>query len=443
MPILTSLWDSVRPNIRRLTGEMAAIAGGQFLAALAGLLGARIITEMVSPDVLGRASLLTGLAALASSVLITPYSLYAMRAFSESAKDNGRKTFVAYVRKVTGRLFLVGLLPFLALIYGFEWYRGSNDLLMVLLMLVFFVTLGWATIERSLLIADRLHVRASILTVAEKWLTLAGIVLGVSLLGDNTRGYYIGIVALLVPGLILHHLFLKPSYADGSAAPPTPAIADKWKHDAWKFALPLAPMGLIGWVTATGNRYVLAGLESDFQVGLFAICFGLVGQPFTLVGGTLSRFFRPIWFAANENGDDAKEQKIIVSYLLLSAAVAGLGVVLFYALEDVIINLLLAEPYRAGARSILLWLAGGFALHIMAWVFEVGLHTERKTRSLTVIQTISAATNISLCFYLIPRLGLQGVAYAIALTHGLQFLTSAAAYFLARRDRPPRTAQKT
>ena len=68
---------------KKLLGEGVWVATGQFLVALATLLGVRLLTEVISPAVYGSVALIIGLAALGQNLFSSPLLNAAYRFYAE------------------------------------------------------------------------------------------------------------------------------------------------------------------------------------------------------------------------------------------------------------------------------------------------------------------------------------------------------------------------
>ncbi len=428
------LWDRARAI--RLAREISAITGGQLLTAVGAIVGVRLVTELISPALMGFAGLLTGLIALAAGVFITPFSLFVMRGFAQAVQCGKQDWFVRFARRSMGRIILTLAIPFALCVLGVQASRREIDIPTVFLMVLHLGVAAAFTLERTLLIADRLQARTSLISIAEKWLTFAGIAAGALLLGESAFSYFAGSLCLLCLALALFYWVAQPTYptSNDSSSRDRLETAAGWKRDAYSYALPLMPLGVISWFTSTGNRYILAALQNDRQLGAFIVCYGLAGQPFMMLSGLLSRFFRPIWFAAEERSDRHRARRIMWLYLALVTSSSLLGLILFHLLGNQLIPYVLARPYRQGALGIMMWVAAGYAALAVASIFEVALYAEKRTSTITLAHVATAGVYLVLSLGLISRNGATGAAQAVCLSYLGHLVIISSLYWRRRVD---------
>ena len=68
------------------------------------------------------------------------------------------------------------------------------------------------------------------------------------------------------------------------------------------------PLALLGWVISLSDRYVLAGLTSPVQTGIYAAGYGLASTPFIMLDQFLALTLRPVYFDAVGQRDRRRER---------------------------------------------------------------------------------------------------------------------------------------
>ncbi len=81
-----------------------------------------------------------------------------------------------------------------------------------------------------------------------------------------------------------------PAIRDSADAEPVEAA--HWPREARNFAIPLAGMGLFGWILNVGDRYILAYSVSMDDVGRYAAVYGLIAAPMAALVMMTSRFLK-------------------------------------------------------------------------------------------------------------------------------------------------------
>ncbi len=82
-------------KIRRLSGEAFVVVGSQAIAALAGLVGLRFITTLLSRESFGELSLAMTAISLIQLVFTKPFSSAVRRLYAVSVEENKLKHFPA------------------------------------------------------------------------------------------------------------------------------------------------------------------------------------------------------------------------------------------------------------------------------------------------------------------------------------------------------------
>jgi O-antigen/teichoic acid export membrane protein len=100
-------------------------------------------------------------------------------------------------------------------------------------------------------------------------------------------------------------------------------------------------------------------------------------------------------------------------------------------LRNQIGSLLLAEHYR-GAIKLMPWIALGYCLLVISYVFEKACYAYKRTKAVLYIQISGAIASICIAIPLVYYWGLQGAAVAVPLYFGIQLLVS---IHMARRVR--------
>ena len=206
-----------------------------------------------------------------------------------------------------------------------------------------------------------------------------------------------------------------------------------WKVD-WvaarklmQFGSPFIFVGLAFWLFGSMDRWLLAGMTSMDEVGIFS-----VGQRFASVILFVSMAFGQAWspLAIKIRADHPQNYRAlyvdILLMLLCAMTILGGGISLF-ATE--LVAWLMPVDYH-GAGLVLAALALGLVLQSSMQVTAMGISLENKTYLFARLSWLAAALNLLLNLAMIPTLGALGAAVATSLCY--LFLTSAYLYFTQR-----------
>jgi len=117
------LWKVLKANSYHI--DIAAIVIGQGASTLGVLIGLRLVTEVVRPEIFGEVKLILGIITFLSGVFVTPFCQFVMRRIHNFERQ-ARPLFERQSRRHLGGLLgLLGLFLAVGLnIYGFS--RGKT-----------------------------------------------------------------------------------------------------------------------------------------------------------------------------------------------------------------------------------------------------------------------------------------------------------------------------
>jgi O-antigen/teichoic acid export membrane protein len=211
-------------------------------------------------------------------------------------------------------------------------------------------------------------------------------------------------------------------------APPEPSDAEL-AAAVRRYAWPLAPLAVFGWLSGMGDRYVIAGLLSLHDAGLYAAACGLASRPFLMLGGIVELTMRPVLQNAVAVGDAALIARAKTTWLLVIACGATFGVICFVLLSGWAGRLLLAEQYRS-ATALMPWIALGYALYNMATVYTRFCYAFDDTKAVSSIVVCGTLLGVAVMVPAIYFGALFGAGYSVPVGFGAQLIL---AFVLARR----------
>lgn len=425
--------------IRQLRRHRAANDGfwvilGQGSGILAALVSVRVMTELLQPSDFGLMTLLIGISALGLGVAANPRLQALMRFYpdcvrggrlvqlrGQSGKDISK--YVAWTSFAVCALWLSG-----SSILGGQWYTGF-------LIAGLLVTDAARTFELSLLSAARRHKDVSIITIADAWFRPLMAFASVSVFGASADaaifGYIVAAMLVLVPMKITLRLEGLEEHAE-LITRPTESNADPISVLLRRYALPLAPLAIFGWLSGMGDRYVIGGMLGLEQAGLYAAAYGLASRPFLALFGVIETTARPILQNAIAHDDMAAIFRVKRKFILVTICGATLGVLCFIALAPFMVSLFLAKEYHV-AGELIPYIALGYALYMISCVFARFCYAFDDTRSVLLLTIAGAAVGL---FTMIPAIyywGLVGAALAVPARFFVESLISYLASVRAQR----------
>ncbi|GAB4174000.1 MAG: hypothetical protein Fur0039_15750 [Rhodocyclaceae bacterium] len=404
---------------RRIAAEAAWVLAGQSAAALATLVGLRVITELVSPAVYGAVVLALGVVALAHGLAAGPLMQAVLRFYPDLAHEGGD----AWLRRATvcalRRPMIVALLA-LALA-GLGWLVVEpRDVWLVLTSLALFTAEVARSVEVTFLNAARRQRAMAVLVSADAWLRPCMAVVFVWTCGASSAavvaGYFAGCLMALAGLHVARQRFeANANHGAGAPATPEPLVIRR----LWTYALPLTALPLIGWVSGQADRYLIGGMVGVASAGLYAALYGLASKPFLLLSASIELALRQPYYARVSADDAAGERRVLTAWLVAvvaGSAVLWLAFLLFHA---EIASLVLAAEYRAHS-ALMGWIAAGYVLLAAAQVMERVCYAHHDTRGVVWIQAAGAALSVIVAAPLVYRYGIQGAAWAVPGYFGAQ-----------------------
>ncbi len=297
------------------------------------------------------------------------------------------------------------------LIYG--WADGVLVCLLVLLVIVDVAR----TQGMALLNAARAQRAFGMWSVAEAWgrplmAWLAVSVFGVSIHGVMAAFFLLSVITLLVMWRFVPH-------EQGEQLPPSP----KLKNEFWKYTLPLLPLGVIGWVSGLGDRYIIGALMTPADVGMYAAIYALASRPMLMLGTIVEATIRPAYQQAviGKDWENARQYLVTWSILIFLFSALALGIAIIG--NDWLAKILLGEAYRHVAY-LFPWIVTGYAFLIFSNIPRRICLANGRTKRVLVLDVIVAVLSIITGYVLVSWLGLVGAAIAVPIYFSARLVIS-------------------
>ncbi|HVO47242.1 MAG TPA: lipopolysaccharide biosynthesis protein [Steroidobacteraceae bacterium] len=421
--------------MKRSLREAVGLALGTSVTALGTLVGVRVLTQFLPPSGYGALSLIMGVSVLAISLVSTPLTQAAIHFYPSVATDGSPRLILQSLLRCTIRMapwiLAGGLLA--ALIY-MEW--GGGTLTLTALATALLAADCWRAANLSLLNAARRHLRYVAWTFLDAWgRPLAGAA-AVFAVGPSVTAVLAAYVIVSVTLLLAFSIGLWPATANATRTPATGApygnsadLPNPLDARMWSYALPLIPLGVIGWASNLGDRYVIAGVLSVADAGLYAAVYGLASAPFMMVGGTVELALRPIHQTAVAAGNQARANFILRAWVTAVSAVCGLGVLVLAVGHREVAAVCVGAAYRQ-ASGLMPWIGLGYAIRSVSYVFERVSYAYARTHRVLVTQLWAVVATVVATPAGVLLAGLKGAAMAVPVYFTVQCLV---AVVLARR----------
>jgi O-antigen/teichoic acid export membrane protein len=403
----------------RFRSEALWVVAGQALTAIGTLLGVRLLTQFLPPAQFGVVSLTLGMSVLAGNLVASPLTQAAIHFYPKYGAGRLyelRDSLLRCFRRFTPWVVMAALIG----AAGFS-LSGRGSPWLALLVLLLFAVECWRTSGLSLLNAARLQRRYGLWMASDAWLRPLAATAAVLVAGRLPAA---ALAAYVLAGATLCCLWSRNIWP---ARDPQPVVREQARaldSAMWSYAAPLIPLGLLGWVTSLGDRYIIGGVLSVADAGLYAAVYGLAYSPFMIVNGAAEQALRPVYQSAVSHRNYTHAARLLRLWLGSVAAVCAIGVVLFTAGHELIARFLVSPAYRQ-ASWLMPWIALGYAIRAISYVFERVCYAFGRTWRVLAIQVCGAAAALTVTPVAVLGFGLKGAAIAVPFCFSLQCLMAA------------------
>lgn len=412
-------WKFLAWRHRKSFGDAVWLIIASGATVVGTLAGNRLITEYAAPNVFGQISLLLAVVSFLRMLVFYPVGQSAYRFYADVALTSEvglLRQEVKFLLSMAVSIMVMGLLAI-----GLAWSLlvGTHYLLFIMLA-AFFALEVFRSMECILLQAARRQRTYAIFRVLEQLLIPSSVV-GCILLFGATPTVLLG--GQLFASVLLLGLFLALVEREGIRSPAGSRLEQRrLREDLLRFALPLVPLVVIGKITNVGDRFILGGLLSVSDLGIYVAMYGLASQPFIMANGIIDKIIAPSYFRTVARDDHDAEKKILRCRLWVTIGICLAGWILLCMFKEVLVRYLVGREYRVG--SVLIpWIALGYAINAVSQVYQSRCRAYKQTRLELTIESSGAVASVITEFAMIPLLGLSGAAMAIPAYFGVQLLT--------------------
>jgi O-antigen/teichoic acid export membrane protein len=392
----------VAAYLKRLVSSLAAYQLADIVSKLIAVVLLPVYTRYIHPSGYGVIELLAN-GVILISIIARFGMIEAFLRFYFTDEDQARRD--ALVRRTVAFLLVattivsVGLLLFAAPLSQIVLsHRDPGIFRVAVLGLWSFTNLELA--YALLRVDERLRLYA-VASLSNVFLTVAGTVILVIVVGDGPRGYLLA--NYTVTTLVLFALWFKLRHR----LAPRPAAADRMAV-LLRFGLPTVPAEASVYLLSIVDRYYIFHDRSPRLAGLYSISIKLAGAVAFIVRA-FQYAWPPLAYSVTDDAQAARLYGLVTTYYLL---ISG-WVVAALALEGRWILRLLTAPSYFGAYKALPWVALGWALYGLWVVFLTIAGRAKVTIRNFAAALVGLAANVILLLVLVPSMGLAGAGLAL------------------------------
>ncbi|TZG11393.1 lipopolysaccharide biosynthesis protein [Comamonas thiooxydans] len=395
-------------------------------AGIGQLIGIRFLTEISPAEIFGRYSLILGLIILIANGFVNPTMQAVFTYYPKFSQSGEVHDLWEIAQGQVSRLlfFLSPVLLIIAIVCLIFDYLTIIDLFFVI-FLIFFEVLRLEHV--TFLNAKRSHKVSSIWIVLDSWLRpLFGA--GFVYIFESSLTF---LLAGSLAGAVISYFFVK-SFLDKEfkLRIVKPKNEDNsLNKEIWLYTLPLLPLGIIGWISGMSDRYIIGGLLSATDVGLYVAIYSLASKPILMMGSVIESAVRPVYVSAVIERNFRQQNKYILSWSALIIVGVSIAFFVAYFFQSYIARVFLGESYR-DVSHLLPWIIAGNGLLVLSYVANRICYTHKNTRAILVTEFYGALISVGVGIIFIYRYGLNGAALAVPIYFGAQCLI---AFLFARK----------
>jgi O-antigen/teichoic acid export membrane protein len=191
----------------------------------------------------------------------------------------------------------------------------------------------------------------------------------------------------------------------------------------WGLAKLAAPLGLVMTLVVLNNnlpRYFVERHLDETSLGIFG-AIGYLSVVGTIIVGALGESVTPRLAKAFARKDRAEFLRIYLRLVGLGAGIGAAAILVSAVAGPLVLTLLYGPDYAEHGR-LLIWLMTAAAVGYMASFSGYAITAARFFRAQLPLFAVVIAANAAACHWLVPRHGLYGAAWAMAIAAAVQLI---------------------
>lgn len=387
----------------------------QFLLMLATL---KLATHFLTPSDMGKIAIVTSTVAFISSFLINPIGMYINRQLHGWYQDGSITT---HMQHYVCYLFIVALLSAgsVGLCHYFHlllFHMPNAFVIGFVFLTLFFNTINQTAIPSLNLLGFRSAF--TLLSIATVFCGLFCAVFFVNYFSAKSQYWLLGILlGQIVFALVGSWIFYQKARQPKKMIHKPDFSVIKIMQFAWPIALATG----LTWCQSQSYRFFLEQAFGLGILGLFVAGYGISAGIMAGFESVFSTYFQPLFYKAVSNGNQASRARAWNQYALVVIPSTLVLAFTLAALSHQLATVMLAPSFQMAAQFVV-WGAFAEAFRVVGNVYNMVAHSELNTKMLIMPNLIGACASLVSIYFLLPYLGVTGVALALVLAGGVVVL---------------------
>lgn len=405
--------DRVAPATKFSGGkQLITIIFGRAAQFLLALLMMRVATTLLSPEEMGRVSLVLTTTAFFAMFLVNPVGMFINRRLHAWQASGVARH---YLTRYAGFLLLVALiaaagLPVLHMTGVVSFGIPIGWLVLLVCGSLLFNTINQTSIPSLNLLGDSgKFVALSVATIAASFVSAT---LLVQMVQPSAQYWVLGLLLgqTLLAAVGTRMLFSRLQGPQLSYA--APVISERHLRILFSFAWPVAIAAGLAWVQGQGYRYLMEGQLGLAQLGLFVAGYGISAGMISGFESVVTTYFQPRLYRDVNMDHPVRQAQAWQRYAAAVIPSLLLTVVLIVVLAPELTRVFLGAEFQA-AKEYVVWGALAEAARVLMGIYSMIAHVYMRTHWLIVPNVIGATLAITLCGLLIPGFGAAGAGMGL------------------------------
>ena len=408
---------------RKIATEGAWLTFGQLIGIAGGVVGIRLITELLSPDEYGLLNIGIMVSVFFTSVVYGPLAQSVTRYYSVSFTQGELNSYVTIIKNFLSDITIV--IAFFFIASGVVvTANGRLDLLVFMMLIFLFVVLsGINSTISSLQNSARKRKNVALHQIADNWLRfLVAAITIIYIMDASAQSAMFGyVIALFMISFSQYYFLVRGLNVDWNFCSIEPSL----KANMIKCAKPFSIWGVFTWIQLTADRWALSLFLGVSELGLYSIVFQLAFFSTILFPAIMQRTLMPIVYQyADNNSDYARMVKSIKITNMMILSVLFLTVCIFIftlAFHSAIFYIIAAENFHTYSY-LLPWsvLSGGILASSQIFIDKMTL--QLRTGELTFIKVVVSIIGVIVSFSLVYLYGVEGAVASSLIYACLHFV---------------------
>ncbi len=404
--------------VNKLGKDLLAYLPAKGVPALIGLVSIPVLTRIFDPDEYGLYTLIISSVSLLVLILFSWLFNSALRFYNEYIGQGDKRPFIS---TVFVSWFLLVVTGYAVIAAAYLIFRsalpGYGEMTFIILLAVLMVaSQSLYNIVLDLLRANRHSV---MFAAASILLPLGRLLFTVFLV--SRRG--MGVEALLISSVLFEAVLGLLGFIALKAQPSFFRCSAVMLKRMLRYGLPLAGTGVLSWLLALSDRYIIGFYHGTDAVGVYSVAYNLGASSLQMVFMALMLAAFPIIIQTwNQHGQASTERLVntLTRYYCLLTVPIVAGIVV---LSRPILTILTTKDYMAG-YSVLPWVAAGlFFLGYSQYVNKVW-ELKEKTGYILLLNGLALGLNVALNFIFVPRYGFVAAGITTVVSYAFYVLLS-------------------